>query len=64
MCRISKGRFYQIGGIRRILPNIKKVPKNTYFLAPHPGKIRIFNKRNDGTIAKTYQLTGKAGKRA
>jgi len=26
--------------------------------------IAIFMKRNDGTIAKTYRLTGKAGKRA
>jgi hypothetical protein len=28
------------------------IPKNTYFLAPHPEKIRIFSKRYDGTITK------------
>jgi hypothetical protein len=43
------------------------VPKNVYFWHLslfNPGKILIFMKRNDGTIAKTYRLTGKAGKGA
>ncbi len=38
------------------------MPKNTYFLAPHPGKFRIFNKRNDGTITKHIDSLGKPGK--
>ena len=28
------------------------MPKNTSFLAPHPEKILIFSKRNDGTITQ------------
>ena len=38
------------------------MPKNTSFLAPHPEKILIFNKRNDGTITQHIDSLGKPGK--